>query len=217
MKLLRRSSLLLAYCLAALAGYIDALGFIHIGGYFVSFMSGNSTRLAVHLAKGNDLAVIFLLQIILGFMLGAMLGRFTGHAAGIFKRSAILLSVSTLLLFASVFSEFGVSNISIFCMTLAMGAVNEVFQKDGKIVVAVTYMTGALVLVGQKIAGAFLGTDDRYGWLPPLLLWLSLVTGGLAGGLIYSKLGLHGLWLSVVFSFSLAFIHRRHHHEGDYL
>ncbi|MFZ1966902.1 MAG: DUF1275 family protein, partial [Bradyrhizobium sp.] len=37
----------LACTLSALAGYVDGIGFIHLGGLFVSFMSGNSTRLGV--------------------------------------------------------------------------------------------------------------------------------------------------------------------------
>lgn len=37
----------LAIRLSALAGYVDAIGFIQPGGFFVSFMSGNSTRLGV--------------------------------------------------------------------------------------------------------------------------------------------------------------------------
>ncbi|MEJ7926576.1 DUF1275 family protein [Sphingobium sp. AN641] len=36
-----------AIALAFLAGYIDVLGFLTTSGFFVSFMSGNSTRLAV--------------------------------------------------------------------------------------------------------------------------------------------------------------------------
>ncbi|MDM8353607.1 DUF1275 family protein, partial [Brevundimonas diminuta] len=42
--------------LAGLAGYVDSLGFLHLGGVFVSFMSGNTTRLAVNLAEGRWLA-----------------------------------------------------------------------------------------------------------------------------------------------------------------
>ena len=31
--------------MSTLAGYVDAIGFLHLGGLFVSFMSGNSTRM----------------------------------------------------------------------------------------------------------------------------------------------------------------------------
>ncbi len=41
----------LAVCLVALAGFIDAVGFIQLGGFLVSFMSGNSTWLAVGIAR----------------------------------------------------------------------------------------------------------------------------------------------------------------------
>ncbi|WP_164153920.1 DUF1275 family protein, partial [Stenotrophomonas maltophilia] len=37
----------IAICLAALAGFVDALAFTSLGGFFASFMSGNSTRLGV--------------------------------------------------------------------------------------------------------------------------------------------------------------------------
>ena len=46
---LNQRARMLALVLAMLAGYVDAIGFIQIGGFFVSFMSGNSTRLAVGL------------------------------------------------------------------------------------------------------------------------------------------------------------------------
>lgn len=42
---------MLAIGLAAQAGFIDALGFLKLGGLFVSFMSGNSTRLGVGIAS----------------------------------------------------------------------------------------------------------------------------------------------------------------------
>ena len=47
---------MLAIALAAQAGFIDALGFLKLGGLFVSFMSGNSTRLGVGLATGASVA-----------------------------------------------------------------------------------------------------------------------------------------------------------------
>ncbi|MFN9499121.1 MAG: DUF1275 family protein [Erythrobacteraceae bacterium] len=37
----------LAFGLAGLAGLVDATGFVVAGGYFTSFMSGNTTRMGV--------------------------------------------------------------------------------------------------------------------------------------------------------------------------
>src|SRR6202048_352862 len=51
-----RRNIALACALSALAGYVDAIGFLHLGGLFVSFMSGNSTRLGVSLAEGQWLS-----------------------------------------------------------------------------------------------------------------------------------------------------------------
>ena len=46
-----RSDRLFAIGLSGLGGYVDAVGFISLGGFFVSLMSGNSTRLAVGLVS----------------------------------------------------------------------------------------------------------------------------------------------------------------------
>ncbi|MGN6691323.1 MAG: DUF1275 family protein, partial [Sphingopyxis sp.] len=46
-----RSYRRLAVGVAILAGFVDATGFVESGGFFVSFMTGNSTRLAVGAAE----------------------------------------------------------------------------------------------------------------------------------------------------------------------
>jgi uncharacterized membrane protein YoaK (UPF0700 family) len=42
-----RDDLTLAVFLIALAGFVDAVGFLILGNLFVSFMSGNSTQFAI--------------------------------------------------------------------------------------------------------------------------------------------------------------------------
>ena len=64
----------LAACLAALAGYVDAIGFLKLGGLFVSFMSGNSTRLAVGLAELSGIAGLAL-AIVAAFVGGVVAGE----------------------------------------------------------------------------------------------------------------------------------------------
>ena len=46
-------ALIFAGLLAALAGMVDAIGYLHLGGLFVSFMSGNSTQLAAAIGQGD--------------------------------------------------------------------------------------------------------------------------------------------------------------------
>jgi uncharacterized membrane protein YoaK (UPF0700 family) len=65
----------LAFCLSGLAGFVDALGFLSLGGFFVSFMSGNTTRFAIELA-GRHAGGILLAVTILGlFVLGVSAAR----------------------------------------------------------------------------------------------------------------------------------------------
>lgn len=67
----------LAAGLSALAGFVDALGFMQLGGFFVSFMSGNSTRLGVGLASASSAAAVaggLILTFVLGVMGGSWLG-----------------------------------------------------------------------------------------------------------------------------------------------
>ena len=47
----------MAVALSLLAGFVDALGFMHLGGYFVSFMSGNSTQMAAVLPERRQMTV----------------------------------------------------------------------------------------------------------------------------------------------------------------
>lgn len=61
-----------------------------------------------------------------------------------------------------------------------MGVANAaVAGRDGS-VIGVTYMTGTLVQMGQKIANALRGEGDRR-WLHHLGLWAALAGGALLG------------------------------------
>src|SRR5260370_35851177 len=70
-----RRNISLASALSALAGYVDAIGFLHLGGLFVSFMSGNSTRMGVSLAEGQWLHAAKALGLIALFVTGPAAGR----------------------------------------------------------------------------------------------------------------------------------------------
>jgi uncharacterized membrane protein YoaK (UPF0700 family) len=184
---------LFAVCLSALAGYVDAIGFIKLGGFFISFMSGNSTRLAVGLAQGSAPA-LQAAGLVATFVTGVVVGSLVGKAARR-RRRTVLSLVALLLVAAAMLGGLGAPSGAIAAMALAMGAENAVFEQDGEVHIGLTYMTGTLVKLGQRIATGLLG-GDRWAWRPYLLLWLGLILGATAGAAVYPSLGLGGLWIA---------------------
>jgi uncharacterized membrane protein YoaK (UPF0700 family) len=188
-----REARVLAIALAALAGYVDATAFIMLGGFFVSFMSGNTTRFGVGLATGAAGAAQAAALLLGAFVLGVVAGSLCGHAAGERRRPGVMVFVSLLLAAAAVLAHFGLRWTAAFALAFAMGAENAVFERDGDVQIGLTYMTGTLVRCGQRIAAAMLG-GPRMEWLPYLLLWLGLLAGTIAGAAAERYWGQGALW-----------------------
>ncbi|WP_280975533.1 MULTISPECIES: DUF1275 family protein [unclassified Bradyrhizobium] len=94
-----RRNLVLACALSGLAGYVDGIGYLHLGGPFVSFMSGNSTRLGVSLSEAQwDHALEAFVLIVL-FVAGAAVGSLIvlGRIAIAHRQPLILLAEAVLL------------------------------------------------------------------------------------------------------------------------
>ncbi len=192
----------LAACLSGLAGYVDAIGFLQLGGFFVSFMSGNSTRLGVGAAQGSTAGLIAV-GLIASFVAGVVAGSLTGRLAGRRRAMTVLLFVAALLAAAALLDLAGFEAVAAVLMAAAMGAENTVFERDGEVSIGVTYMTGSLVKFGQRLAAALLG-GDRMAWAPYLLLWSGLVCGALAGAAAWRGLGLSALWAAAAVAVLLA-------------
>lgn len=206
MHTLNKTTLIFAMGLSALAGYVDAIGFLELGRVFVSFMSGNSTQLAVGWVHGDATRVILLGKVIICFVAGASLGTVAGHFTRGQRAFAVLMLVSALLATAASCYGMGLTSLAILFVALAMGAENAVFQREGEVAIGLTYMTGTLVKLGQRLANAMLG-GDRRAWQPYLFLWIGLMAGGVAGVLAYSAIGgMQGLWIAAAWAATLAFI-----------
>ncbi len=200
-----RSNIALACALSALAGYVDGIGFIHLGGLFVSFMSGNSTRLGVSLADGDWLNSLEALGLIAVFVVGAAVGSLIVRSRSPYCQAAILFVEGVLLCAAVAFHHLGMSGVAIAVIVVAMGLENTVFQIDGSSGLGLTYMTGALVKVGQFVAVALTG-GDRWAWIPNLLLWAALVAGAVLGALAYHRNGLDAIWFAAALALTLGAI-----------
>ncbi len=197
----------LAVGLASLAGFVDAVGFLKLGGLFVSFMSGNSTRLAVGVAERTHTALLAG-SLIAAFMTGVVAGSLLASSTGENRKTAVLAAVSSLLAIAAMIGSLCFGFAAGIAMATAMGGTNTVFQRDGEVSIGVTYMTGTLVKCGQWIATALRG-GDRWAWLPYLMLWLGLVTGAIIGAATYAAIDLNALWFAAVGAAVLALAARR--------
>ncbi|QAY78723.1 YoaK family protein [Sphingosinicella sp. BN140058] len=180
----------LAILLSAMAGYVDAIAFLELGGFFVSFMSGNSTRLAVGVAHLSPSAWIAA-GLIASFVAGAALGSLIGEAAGGNRRAAVLALVAGALAIGSAIGILFGGFAAAALVALAMGAENAVFEEQGEVRIGLTYMSGTLVKLGQSIAALLRGTI-RPGWASLVLLWTGFLAGAIGGASARPWLGLGG-------------------------
>jgi uncharacterized membrane protein YoaK (UPF0700 family) len=198
-----RRNLALACALSGLAGYVDGVGFLHLGGMFVSFMSGNSTRLGVSLAEGHWPAATEAIGLIGLFVAGAAGGSLIVFTRAFYCQSWVLVVEAALLAAAALSYTLGAPAFAVAAMVLAMGLENAVFQIEGGAGLGLTYITGALVKVGQLAAAALTG-GRRWAWLPHLLLWASLVVGAIGGAGAYRWINLSAIWFAAAVALMLS-------------
>lgn len=192
----RPSLIVVAVLLAALAGFVDALAYLDLGGFFASFMSGNTTRLGVGLATGDHdsarTAGALIMAFVAGVMVSTMLtARFAGRS-----KAAVMAAVTLLLALAALATGVTDRRFPLILLAVAMGAENGVFNREGEVSIGLTYMTGSLVKFGQKLAAALIGSGTPFGWVPHLALWLGFAGGVLLGGREQRALGDTALWLA---------------------
>lgn len=199
---------LFAIALAALSGYVDALGFIYLGGFFVSFMSGNSTRLGVGLVQDWDHALISG-GLIVCFVFGVFLGTLFAYRGTRGRSITVLLFVTILLTLAAASHSGDMHVLAVALTAMAMGAINCIFVgSSGEVTTGVTYMTGTLVKLGQGLARNLV-RPDKIAWGGYLWLWLGLIAGGLLGAAIYPLMGLAALWMAAIASLLIAVVASR--------
>lgn len=182
----------LALSLTATAGFLDAVGFLNLGGYFISFMTGNTTRLSAELVEHSGAGIGKALSIIGLFLVGTVIGsvasRFGDGRVTVLGATAAVVGLSAV---SSALDGFPVP--AIMVAAVAMGMLNATFVRDGEVSVGLTYMTGTLVKAGQRFADVFFD-GPRWGWVRPLSQWLSLAFGAMFGAWAYTRIGLTVLW-----------------------
>ena len=192
---------LFAYAVAALAGFVDVTGFLQVDGYFVSFMTGNTTLLARDLAGGASRVAVPAL-LIAGFVIGVVAGTLVGDRLASRRKIVVTALVAALLVCAALARFVELREISLGLLVVAMGALNTALSANRESPVGLTYMTGALVRTGQLLADRIAG-NRKANPLPFALLWLSLLAGALGGAVVGLYWGAASLWVACAFALAL--------------
>jgi uncharacterized membrane protein YoaK (UPF0700 family) len=205
----------LAICLALIAGYVDACGFRAFGTY-VSFMSGNTTRMGMMSGEGNLVAALPAALAIAFFVAGSFVGTWLAQT-GVRQSRRVLFGVVGTLLAATVsFMPRGApdAKIEIVILSLAMGILNNTLSRVGSEVVSLTFVTGDLNRVGSHLALAVkraplqdaLGPRDTHLRRARLLasVWAAFLTGAVLFGAARSYFGVWILLPPVLILLALA-------------
>jgi uncharacterized membrane protein YoaK (UPF0700 family) len=184
----------MAAAIAFVAGYVDAIGFVGFGGMFVSFMSGNSTRIGAGAAAIDLRAVLLTASVIALFVIGVAVGQALGGTRDQVRQRRVLFIVSAALAIAALAAMFAGPFPAILAAAFAMGAINTVFASS-PLPVGLTYMTGTLVKLGQSLGQRWRGANSPAAW-PYLVHWLALVSGALIGALAFSLWAFAALWMA---------------------
>ncbi|MDP4002248.1 YoaK family protein [Methylobacterium sp. NEAU K] len=181
--------------LTGLAGYVDALGFVRLGGLYTSFMSGNTTQLAVFGSEGELHRMVLPAILILAFLMGSVLGSGLSILVPHRWATPAVLAYESLLILGGLglgleSPELG---LAAFFVAVAMGSQNAVLAQVRGFRAGTTFVTGALFSLGQKIAQALTRTGDPFGWIGDGVVWLSLLLGAFLGGLAYQAFALYAL------------------------
>ncbi len=181
--------------LTALAGFVDALGFIRLGGLYTSLMSGNTTQLAVSLGHGEPWAAVLPALLIAAFLVGAVSGGAISALCPPRWITPAVLGLEAVALTAAVAmaAEHAHVGVASLFLALAMGGQNAVLAHVQGFRAGTTFVTGALFAFGQKAALALAGRGPRLGWVGDGSVWLALLLGAVAGTLAHAHLGIAAL------------------------
>ena len=197
-----RVGLALVASLSVLAGMTDAIGFM-ASGDFVSFMSGNTTRLAVAISDGDMGLTLRLVILVATFVIGNALGVVVARLGG--RRTLpLLLCIATLLCGAAAW-PFADQLPALLAAIIAMGMLNAAVEEVNGLPVGLTYVTGALSRFGRGLGRWVMG-ERRNGWRVQLIPWAGMFVGAVIGALLEHHMGIRALLVSGVLSALLGLV-----------
>jgi uncharacterized membrane protein YoaK (UPF0700 family) len=179
-----------AFCLAAIAGCVNAIGLLGFEHQGISHLTGTSTLLGLSLASLKGAESLHLLLIIVSFVLGAALSGalIQGTALHLDRSYSFSLLMESLLLLAAMVVLQRGSNWGHFLASAACGLQNGMVSTYSGAAIRTTHVSGLFTDLGTMLGARLRGQaiDTRKALLF-LLLIAGFVLGGSAGALAFAQ------------------------------
>ena len=156
--------MLWAALLAGIAGYVDAICYLRLGGAFAANMTGNLVEVGLAAAQGQWRLAIWCASLLVAFVVGVLAARLvlrTQHSA----RISLLLEAAIILVAAS--AQLGIAAVPV--LAAAMALQNEAVT-HGIVALNVGFITGDLQRVGERLISGAPGESRKRDTQAPLLL-----------------------------------------------
>lgn len=161
--------------LVSIAGLTDAAFYLHSKDLLGVYVTGDTSKLAQFLQKGDLQKVFPLVGLMIAFLASTTIAAWLGNRLGKHRASLLLLIVALLIFAAWPATEPEYIYSSVLLLVIAMGTLNQVCGQEP----GITFITGTLVKLGRALAGG----DFRQS-LPLALRWFVWFTAALAGAWI---------------------------------
>jgi len=144
-----------AALLAGIAGYVDAICYLRLGGAFAANMTGNLVEVGLAVARGQWKLAIWCASLLVAFLLGILAARLVlriQHSA----RLSLLLEAAIIVVAAT--GVLGIAAVPV--LAAAMALQNEAVT-HGIVALNVGFITGDLQRVGERLIPAVEPAEPR--------------------------------------------------------
>jgi len=205
----------LAAVLAGIAGALNAAGFEAVG-FFSANMTGNVSALSEHLGLGQFAAVKVFALLIAAFVGGAFVSGLLIEAGR--KRGVLAIYAYSVTFEAGLLVALGITDILlpavqsgpplVVGLSFVMGLQNAATTRISNARVRTTHVSGMATDIGLSLATLASSAADRQAASTRLRLYFSTIAsfmlGGVAGVLIYQRIGGFLLLICALVLFAIA-------------
>ncbi|ORJ92532.1 hypothetical protein A6F55_24120 [Prescottella equi] len=172
--------------MAAHVGFVDAFGFVVLGGFFVASVDATTTQTGVAFSLSTPSVLGPLAAILGGFLAGVIAATLAGRHWPSRQVAGALAVTTTALAAGGLVGHFFDARVALgFTLAVAMGAANTLVDP-----------AGLLVDLARDLSDRLHSSDRTRRWTRSLLLWTAVTLGAVVGAVVAHRCGTDTAWIA---------------------